>query len=264
MKRKNTIEVLLEERNRLANVIRKTEKRLQRAPEGSVRVIRHGNGVQFYLRKGSDTSGVYMPAADREKAISLLQKRYDYLIAKAAKEQLNVIERFLNKYDPDKLKEIYESLPEFRRSLITPEELSDQAFLKQWSAYDYEPKAFQEGSPEHYTSSGERVRSKSEVMIADALKQAGIPYRYECPLQLGNMTIHPDFCILRVRDRETLYWEHLGMMDDPEYCNNAIHRIRCYEYYGIYPGINLILSMETSQIPINTAVIRKLIDAYCI
>lgn len=48
----------------------------------------------------------------------------------------------------------------------------------------------------------ERVRSKSEVIIADILNQEGIPYRYECPLQLkGWGKVYPDFTVLSERER---------------------------------------------------------------
>ena len=42
-------------------------------------------------------------------------------------------------------------------------------------------KPFEINAPEYYTASGVRVRSKSEVIIADALDHAGVPYRYEYP-----------------------------------------------------------------------------------
>ena len=37
------------------------------------------------------------------------------------------------------------------------------------------------------------VRSKSEVIIANALKAAGVPYRYEFPLLMDKNADNPDF-----------------------------------------------------------------------
>jgi len=72
-------------------------------------------------------------------------------------------------------------------------------------------------APELYTAKGERVRSKSEIIIADSLMRAGVPYRYEFPIILnGYGKIYPDFTVLNVGLRKELYWEHLGMMDDSE------------------------------------------------
>ena len=258
------IEYLLEEKKKLSRIIRETKRRLDKAPEGCVRIVKHRNGYQFYLRtEGGDTSGVYLPVSERRKALALIQKRYDSQIRKAAEKQLDVIDYFLQKYDPESLKKIYQSMSEARKEFVVPVELPDEEYVKEWVSRGYTRKNILEGTPEHYTNNGERVRSKSEVMIAEALTQAGIPYKYECPLELGGIVIYPDFTILRQEDREILFWEHLGMMDDPDYCRNALNKIRMYETHNIFPGINLILTMETSGIPINLSVIKCIIKEYC-
>ena len=264
MKRSEIIETLKKDRDNLSAVILAADKRLAKAPDGWVRIVRHGKGYQFYLRKsGKDKSGTYMPVSEHKKAVQLMQKRYDELVRKAAGGQLKAIDRFLKEYDPQSLKSIYASLHEVRKVNIIPAEITDEEYVRRWQEEEYMHKAFSEDSIEHFTGRGERVRSKSEVMIADALARAEIPYRYECPLKLGSITVHPDFTVLRSSDREILYWEHFGMMDDREYCQKAIWKIRLYEKNGIYPGIRLIITMETSQLPINLTVIGSMIRTYC-
>ena len=67
-----------------------------------------------------------------------------------------------------------------------------------------------------YTSKGERVRSKSEVIIADVLNREGVPYRYEYPIYIkGIGKIYPDFTVLNIGIRKEMIWDHFGMMDDP-------------------------------------------------
>ena len=52
---------------------------------------------------------------------------------------------------------------------------------------------------------GEKVRSKSEVNIANMLHEKGIPYRYEEELQLRNgKIVSPDFTIF-VKNGESVY-----------------------------------------------------------
>ena len=81
----------------------------------------------------------------------------------------------------------------------------------------------------------ERVRSKSEVIIADTLARHGVPYRYEYPLKLKSgrdgafRTIHPDFLCLNVRTRAEFYWEHFGLMDDPDYLERTLAFIRLFK-----------------------------------
>lgn len=74
--------------------------------------------------------------------------------------------------------------------------------------FEYRGKGFDESTSEFYTAKGEKVRSKSEVIIADVLSREGIPYRYEYPLYLkGIGKVHPDFTVLNVKQRKEIYWE---------------------------------------------------------
>ena len=249
----------------LTTIIQNADKRLQSAPEGSVRINVHGKGSQFYRKMdSSNRNGTYMPVAERREAEALVQKNYDRRILSAAQKQVAFIERFIKNYQPDVLKTIYASLSEPRKRIVDPVELPDSEFRKEWESFTYQHKAFSEETPEHYSNRGERVRSKSEVMIADALDQAQIPYRYECPLKLGDTVVHPDFTILRLSDRKEIFWEHLGMMGDLEYSNHALQKIRLYERNRLFPGKELILTMETGLLPLNTAVIKDVIQQYCI
>ena len=163
-----------------------SEERLRRAPEGTVYINKHGNGIQFYFRRvPEDKKGRYLPVADKEKALALVQKKYDQQIVEAAGKQIAVLERFLRNYDPDCLKKIYEAASDARKDIIVPAELPDELYAQQWQSMPFQLNEIGENVPEHYSNKGERVRSKSEVMIADALAQAGFPCRYEYPLMLG-------------------------------------------------------------------------------
>ena len=102
-------------------------------------------------------------------------------------------------------------------------------------------------------------------MIADLLAREQIPYRYECPLYLEGLgTIYPDFTVLNTRLRKELYWEHFGMMDDPEYAEKAIKKLDGYEQNGIFQGENLIVTYETKQTPLNQKMIIRMIENYLI
>ena len=107
------------------------------------------------------------------------------------------------------------------------------------------------------------MRSKSELIIADLLYKEGVPYRYEYPLYLNGLgRIYPDFTVLNTKERKELHWEHLGMMDDAEYAENALRRIAVYEKNGIFPGENLILTHETRKNPLDQKIIKMMIANY--
>ena len=196
----------------------------------------------------------------------LCQKDYDEKVLRAAKRELKQLEKLNALYEDRRepiCNAVYESLAEARRKFIDPISLSDEEYVKQWEAVDYERKGFREDAPEFYTEKGERVRSKTEILIANALKKYDVPYRYEYPLKLeGYGLIHPDFTVLNVRRRKEICFEHMGMMDDEIYREDALRRILAYEKNGIFPGDGLVLTHETAKSPINSRIIEKVILQY--
>ncbi len=113
------------------------------------------------------------------------------------------------------------------------------------------------------TEKGEVVRSKSEKILADKLNLMNIPYHYEQPLFLnGYGTIHPDFTVLNKSTRKEYYWEHFGLMDNPEYCEKAIKKIETMQKNGIYIGEKLIVTFETQSHPLNMKIVENTIKKY--
>lgn len=54
-----------------------------------------------------------------------------------------------------------------RQALVTPVESTWDQLLKMWYEEEYQGKEFKEGTPLILTEKGERVRSKSEKILAD-------------------------------------------------------------------------------------------------
>jgi exodeoxyribonuclease V alpha subunit len=68
----------------------------------------------------------------------------------------------------------------------------------------------------HEALSGDMLRSKSEVIIANMLHERRIPFRYELPLFAGDGTMRlPDFTL--TWGGKTYFWEHLGRLDLIDY-----------------------------------------------
>jgi hypothetical protein len=103
-------------------------------------------------------------------------------------------------------------------------------------------------------------------IIADKYYKLGIPYKYEKPLvvskQTKRITIRPDFTTLNKRTRIQRYHEHLGRMDDPQYVQKALEKIRLYEENGIFIGEQLILTFESSEKPLDHRELELLIEKY--
>ena len=74
--------------------------------------------------------------------------------------------------------------------------------------------------------------------------------------------VYPDFTVMNPRTRQIKYWEHFGMMDDPEYAQKAVQKIVTYGQNGILQGKQLIITFETSFMPLNQKQILPLIQEF--
>ncbi len=112
----------------------------------------------------------------------------------------------------------------------------------------------------HLTDKGDYVASKSEMMIANKLYSLGIHYEYEQEVVIGNVHFRPDFTIY-TKDGRVFYWEHAGMMDDPEYRRRHDDKMDFYERNGIRLQENLIVTKDHDG-SISMDEIRRTIDFY--
>ena len=81
--------------------------------------------------------------------------------------------------------------------------------------------------------SGDMLRSKSEVIIANLLHEREIPFQYEEPLFAGDGTLRlPDFTV--TWHGQTFFWEHLGRLDLTDYAKEWEMKRAWYEHW--FPG----------------------------
>ena len=243
--------------------IRRIRKRLEKAPEGSLRVSKTHGTCQFYNKTELYQPGKYIHSKDRPLAVRLAQKGYDKKLLEALTGQQKAIEKFIKDYNPDAAIEVYEKLSAPRKELVTPEFLSDEEFIKQFLNEPYTRLGFKDTDQEFYTANGERVRSKSEILIADALLRNKVPYLCEFPVyDNGVIFAAPDFKCLNVRLRKIFYWEHLGKLGDQDYVNRNANKFEEYTLSKDFDESSLILTFETENHPLNTKVIEEKIRRY--
>ena len=75
-------------------------------------------------------------------------------------------------------------------------------------------------------------------------------------------TLHPDFYVLNKRTRKAVFWEHLGKMDDPEYCRKNFNRFMRILDAGYIIGEDVIVTHEDSRHPLLPQDIDGIIDRY--
>lgn len=269
---KEIIRILKQEQAFITEKIRDAERRISNAPEGSLRCEKKGQSFQYYYyngKKESKRSGVYLKKKELPLASSLANKEYSQKTLPILQSILKNIQSLLNIYENHKPEQLYDDLCDGRKRLISPLFPSEEAVIKNWQAEEYIPKPFPEDNmTEFYTLNGERVRSKSEKMIADEFYRYQIPYKYEHPLSLNvwgkETTFYPDFTVLSRRTGKEIIIEHLGMMDDNAYVSNAMRKLELYEKNGYLLGKNLLIFHETSESPLNVRIVKQYIEEYMI
>ncbi|MGN0306936.1 MAG: hypothetical protein ACI4DN_01840 [Lachnospiraceae bacterium] len=254
---------LRKEMKELESIINRSKKALQNVPEGYLRIVKKERGVEYYYKdenRDRGKNGRYIKKKEMKLAERIAQRDYDTGILANAEERKRAIKSFLEKYERTDLKKVYQKISPHRRELISPAILPEEEYIKAWQEVKYNNKGYKEETPEIITERGERVRSKSEKIIADKLNLMGVPYRYEYPLLLGNhLKVYPDFTILNIATKEEVYLEHFGMMDDREYVESVVHKLNTYGKNGIFPGVNLFITYETSKNPLNVKALDELI-----
>jgi hypothetical protein len=87
----------------------------------------------------------------------------------------------------------------------------------------------------HCASDGQMLRSKSEVIIYQALLHYDKKPIYEYRLELNGVVKRPDFYINDAESGINYYWEHLGMLSDPNYKHNWEQKLQWYKQNDILP-----------------------------
>lgn len=263
---------LIKKIDELTGYIDTAQNCMQVAPEGSLYVMTNRGNLQYYHRKeATDPHGIYIKKSETKFIKQLAQKEYAKKIYAKAMIERDKLKKYLANYNPDVLTNIYHTITTPKQQFVTPYILSDEEYIAQWKAKKLREKE-QYGKddllevPEEQaiiTEQGERVRSKSEKILADKFNMLNIPYVYECPLYVkGYGYIRPDFIVLNVRTREEYFWEHLGLMDDKEYSKKAVLKIESYERNQIYPGKKLLLTYEMDKHPLNMKIVEGLIEEH--
>lgn len=228
-----------------------------------IRVIKKNKNTQFYIiKKKNDTNGKYVLKSDAAEIKKILQCQYNSRLLKCAKGEISLLEKFYKRQKRGNTSSICRNYSLQRQELINTVTFGNTIYAKKWNSVPYKKKEFTDDEPVLVSSNGIRVRSKSEIIIADTLDRLKIPFRYEYPVKIAGKILHPDFYCLNLRTRQEFYWEHFGLMDNPEYVENTVGKLQLFQSAGFFPGKNLIISMEKQNRPLNSLMVEKLIKTY--
>lgn len=254
----NLSQIIISRRRELEEILIRVNKSLRRPPEGSLRIAKKKTGLIYYQRQPG-IENIIARTDNPDLIASLAQKAYDQKVQRALKQELSVLKPLAKFYKTPTAEQIYYSLSPERQALVTPYWTTDEAFIKQWESVENPGLMLDLGQKHFRTEKGELVRSKSEKIIADLLYKLKIPYRYEYPLTVGSHTLKPDFTVLNVRTRREFYIEHVGLLDDENYRNSCIQKLKTYNFAGHYIGKDILFTVETQNQSLDVEWIEKIL-----
>lgn len=250
------------ESDRLTKEIQKIKSDLKHLPEGKLHIVHDGNNTRWYNYLG-DNKKEYLNKSKIDTAKMLAKKFYLSLLLKDLEHEKRAIEFYLRHHieHPWKSEKLIMNNDDYQK-LLHPDFQPKSQELIEWENEPYQQNLEYREHLIFKIPNGKYVRSKSEALIAMILCKYNIPFRYECALDLGGTVIFPDFTIRHPKTGEYYYFEHFGLFDRAGYRQKNCNRIFLYGSHGIYPTINLLMTFETDDDPLDIDKVEKMIQEY--
>ncbi len=159
-------------------------------PEGRLRISNTGSQKRYYhVISEEKPKGVFITKNDQSIARKLAEKDYNSRFLELATEELSRLERMIHIISEDNADMAFERMSPGRQELVRPYILTDEILINDWLGKSFKINQFMPERKIYDTIKGEKVRSKSEALLANMFFEMKIPYRYECELRLKKGTV---------------------------------------------------------------------------
>ena len=242
---------------------------LASAPEGFLIARTADNGNYHYSHKvylsDGKTKEHYLGKEPSPEAMNLAEKAWAKKRLPRIMEEKELISRLLRiRQEEDPALSYLMRHPGLRPLLESSAVLTDRQINK----WKHEPYRKSQNYPDQLRYSTVvptlKVRSKAEADIVACLERHHIPYRYEEVITLNGQDYAMDFTCLNLRSKTKWYWDHRGMLDKPGYIQKTLHCDSAYLQAGIIPWINLIVTTETREHPLDLQWVEILTRFYLV
>ena len=188
---------------------------------------------QYYIKQSKSKKKKYLGTDKSEKVKKIKAARYYSKLIQIIDRDIRLLEAVENEYIIPDHARISEMLPKVYRQEVPPHALHASREAAEWKKRMEAKKAqYEPFKPEDliYTAQdGTKMRSLSEVIIANYLLSLGITFVYELPLVANGKRILPDFTILSPVDNKTvIIIEHQGAMKSENYQAKFIRSLLFY------------------------------------
>lgn len=229
-------------------------KELKKLPPGRLIIREDGKNINYlHMYKAGDRTVRRGITKDKELIRLLARKKYLQESLAILKRDIPLLEKMVEKHTAPITDNIIKAMPKAYRKLEPRDFLPDFQNRQEWAEADFRQSTDRLEERRHVTARGLKVRSKSEVVIADKLDFYKIPFRYEEMLYIENHSFAPDFKVLT--ERGIVYWEHCGKVNDRRYMQRHKWKIGMYERADIVPWKNLIVTYDYEDGSLDTRVI---------
>ena len=233
-------------------LIRAYEKKIEKCPEGRLHCRRvHGNLTYYQVR--DDGSRERILPHNKNLLIELRAKGFFKKAIQILKKNLSLEQRLLKGFH---------KLTFTSAEMLLPHAYCED-YLREWMNQHYPVNCSFLEHKIYETSFGLKVRSKSEVLIAELLHAFEIPFHYDEEVAFRDSfgSLHSfsvDFIIM-TPSGEKIYWEHMGLFHKEDYRNRNLIKLRVLYDNEIMLSNNLIITMESKQSPLNASAIDRII-----
>lgn len=252
---------MIAEKAEIEQKILQLEEAIEELPEGELLCAGNGEYCKWYYKL--DGQKQYLPKKERMFAEQLAKKKYLSLQLNDLLHEKEAVELYLKyrEMHPSQANGLIMENSKYQKILL-PQISTMEKECVEWQNAPYQKNPKYQEQLKYKTITGLYVRSKSEMLISMMLQEYGIPFRYECALELEGKTIYPDFTLKHPKTGKIYYFEHFGRMDDADYCQNAYAKLQLYAKHGIIPMIQLLTTYETLEHPLSPETVERLIKQY--
>jgi len=246
------IDALKVEQNRIQRLITLSGKFEEDETTGLLLLEKHGDKTYCYERRtGTDRKRhkTYLGTPDSPKAKTRLKTRFLREKHRRLLYDQTLLAEVERQYQDYGFEAIMSALPNSYRT-ISQEDFNNARYeeVKAWANADYPKNTAPFPEAEIYTRDGLRVRSKGECLLANILRELGVPYRYDGIHTItdgyGNTReVSPDFEI-ECLDRSHIIIEHLGKLYDQGYALKFGEKCYWYLQEGFILGKNFFVTSD--------------------
>lgn len=227
-------------------------KKLKELPDGRLSCVMRDGRRTFFQVERADNKRIRKSINKNKKKIEdLAKKMYLETEIKMLSDNMETAKLFLENYEEASVDNILRKFPETIHDILTPKQQTED-----WSSADYLQSAYMPEGKIHTTTRGLKVRSKSELLIAEKLYEHGVPFRYEQVLSVSGIQFAPDFTA-KAGDGRLIYWEHCGLTGNKKYMEKHKWKLSVYEKAGIVPWDNLIITYDDKYGVLNLSIVES-------